>query len=345
MAIRPEHDSDTDRSRRLLFAPELTDGSIRPADLARAPVREAVRSRRIPAAPSRAYQRSLMGRGRLSYESETVRRAMAARRTVLGERASGPPRLLVRLDAFPHPLAFDDPRRYGTERFRAVHALLAEAGLRYLLPVTPRVSRRPLDPRDRGHRRLDDAELELLTELRRDGVTFAAHGLDHRTRRGRPRRRSELSGRSKAALGERLDLAAAELAEAAIRPDILVPPFDRFDFGQWETLAARYAVIGGGPHSVGRLGYHDTPLFRGAAVWAPAYPPLHGAAAEALAGVRRLVEQGAALWVPVALDWGRESDAGLADLGRLAREAARWSMDWEDFLTAVRASRGADDPG
>jgi hypothetical protein len=331
-------DRDADRSRRLLFAPELADGTLRGADLARAPVREAVRSRRIPSALSRAYQGSLMGRGALSYESETVPRAMAGREAVLGERAAGPPRLLVRVDAFPHPLTDEDPARYGTGRFRAVHAMFAEAGLRYLLPVAPRVVR------DGEHRRLDDDELELLADLRRDGVTFAAHGLDQRSRRARPRPPSELSGLSKRALAERLDLAADELAEAAIRPDVLVPPFDRFDWRQWPTLAERYSVISGGPASVGRMGYHDTPLWRGAAVWAPAYPPLHDGAADALAAIRRLADRGAALWVPVALDWGHESDAGLDDLADLAREAAGWSTDWEDFLDAVRASRGAAVP-
>lgn len=336
--MAPENDSD--RSRRLLFAPELATGRLQLADLARTAVREAARSRRVPAAPSRAYQRSLVRSGALSYEGETVPRAMAARHAVLGDDATGPPRLLVRVDAFPHPLALDQPARYGAERFRAVHEILAEAGLRYLLPVTPRVSRRPLDRRGREHRRLDDAELELVAQLRHDGVTFAAHGLDHRTRRHGARRPAELAGLSMEALGERLDLAAEELAEAAIRPDVLVPPFERFDWRQWDTLAERYSVIAGGPDSVGHFGYHDTPLWRHQAVWAPAYPPLHGGAAEAGAAVRRLSDQGAALWVPVALDWGRESDAGLADLARFAREAAALSTDWEEFLAAVRFSRG-----
>jgi hypothetical protein len=325
----PPVDSDSERSRRLLFAPELADGRLRPSALARAPVREAARSRRVPAGPTRAYQRSLMRRGALTYESETVPRAMAARAAVLGADALGPPRLLVRVDAFPHPRADEDPARYGIDRFRAAHAVLADAGLPYLLPVTPRPAGRPLR----------DAEVELLAALRRDAVTFAAHGLDHRTRRRR--RPSELSGLSKGALAERLDEAEAALAEAAIVPDVLVPPFDRFDWRQWETLAARYAVIGGGPNSVDRVGYHDTPLWRGNAVWAPAYPPLHGRAAEAAAAVARLTEAGASLWVPIALDWGAESDAGLDDLRRFAAVAAPLATDWAAFLDAVRSSRGA----
>ena len=210
--------------------------------------------------------------------------------------------------------------------------------------MAPRVSRRPLDPRGQDWRPLDDGELEQLAELRRDGVAFGAGGLDHRTRRGAARRRSELAGLRNEALAERLDLAAEELAAAAIRPDVLVPPWGRFGWRQWPELAKRYSVIGGRRESVGTFGYHDGPLWRGEAVWMPAYSPLHGTAAEVLAAVRRLEELGAALWVPVVLDWGRETDAGLDDLAELAGRMAPLSTDWEVFLDAVRFSRGSIEP-
>jgi hypothetical protein len=45
--------------------------------------------------------------------------------------------------------------------------------------------------------------------------------------------------------------------------------------------------------------------------------------------------------VPIALDWGRESDAGLTELARFATTAAPLASDWEEFLAAVRFSRGA----
>lgn len=327
---------DRDRSRRLLFAPELADGRIRPSDLARAEVREAIRSRRIPSLPSRRYQRALMRRGALRYEAETVARAMAARRAVLGDEAEGPPRLLVRAGSFPHPLAADEPERYGTERFRRFHEAISQTGLRYLVAVTPRVSRRPFDPRAEGHRPLADDELEMLAQLRRDGVAFAAHGLDHRTRRRSRARRSELSGLSATQAGERLDLAAEELGRAAIHPDVFVPPFDRFDWRHWDELAQRYAVVAAGHPSIDALGYHDGPLWRGDAVWLPSYAPLDGPAATVREAVRGLAEAGAALWIGVAIDWSAEVDA--PDAAALAREIAGWSTDWERFLTAVRAS-------
>lgn len=310
---------------------------MRPSQLARAEVRDATTSQRIPSPISRRYQRRLLTSGALRYETQTVARQMAARRAVLGDDADGPPRLLLRAGAFPHPLADEDPGRFGVEPFRRAHATLAEAGVPYLVAVTPRVSAHPLDARDRRWRPLDDRELEVLTDLRREGVTFAAHGLDHRTRR-RVGGASELSGLKPKQLGARLDLAAAELAHVAIRPDIFVPPFDRFGWRQWDTIAERYTVVTAGHDSVDAVGYHAGPLWRGDAVWLPVYAPLDGPALDVLTAARTLAETGASVWVGATIDWSAE--AGGSALAALARGAGAWIVDWERFLDAVRGSAG-----
>jgi hypothetical protein len=328
---------DRERNRRLLFATELEDGTVRPSQLARAEVRGATMSERVPSIVSRRYQRRLLASGALRYEAQTVARQMAARRAVLGDAADGPPRLLLRAGAFPHPLADQDPARFGVEPFRRAHATLAEAGVPYLLAVTPRVSARPLDARDDRWRPLDDRELDVLTQLRREGVTFAAHGLDHRRRRRRGRA-SELAGLNPKALVARLDEAATELAQHAIRPDVFVPPFDRFDWRQWDAIAQRYAVVTAGHDSVDAVGYHDGPLWRGDAVWLPVYAPLDGPALDVLAAARGLAEAGASVWAGAAIDWS--ADVAGSSLGALAAGAGAWMVDWERFLDAVRGSAG-----
>jgi hypothetical protein len=336
VAQKDRIDRDSQRSRRLLFSPELADGTLRPSQLARAEVRAAVPSRRVPSALSRRYQRALMQRGALRVEGETIARAVAARRAVLGDAADGPPRLLVRAGAFPHPLTDEDPARFGTERFRRFHEALGVHGMRYLVAVTPRVSVRPLDPKATGDRPLRDDELELLADLRRDGVAFAAGGLDHRTRKRAEGKRTELGALSKRVLPQRLAQADEELAAIAIRPEVLVPPFGRFAWHQWDLLAARYEVVAAGRESLETMGFHDAPLWRGEAVFLPTYAPFDGPSAGVLPAVRGLAEQGAALWTGVVLDWPAEVDTD--DLARLVADAARWSSDWEIFLAAVRAS-------
>jgi hypothetical protein len=326
------------RSARLLFASELARGSIAPAALALPEVAQAVRSRAFTHRPVRLMQRLAQKLGWLTYEAHCVAPFMAARRAVLEDDAFGPPRLLLRVDEFPHARAFDLPERYGSDVFARFHSVMKAAGVPYLLAVTPRVAHDYLNPKATGGRPLDDEEIALLRSVRRDGVAFGLHGYDHRTRRRGPKRRSELCGLSRAEVTELLDRAGTELGEHGIRPRVFVPPFNRFDAHQYNGLAERYSVICGGPETVPLLGFHRTPLWRGGAVYMPAYAPLYARAAAVMEGVERLVTQRAALWVPLVLHWGDEADDGWRDVERLADRIAPYATRWSGFLDAVEVS-------
>ncbi|HEY7960760.1 MAG TPA: DUF2334 domain-containing protein [Solirubrobacteraceae bacterium] len=330
------------RSARLLFGSELAAGRLEPAALRARAVRSAVRSRPIPPRPWRIAQQVARRRGRLDYERAVVDPLQSARRAVLGDAAASPPRFLVRVDEFPHYLAWDDPARYGSDGFRRFHAILAGAGVPYLVAVPPRVSRAPLNPAERRWRAFDESERALLAELRAsDGVAFALHGRDHRTRFDSPRRRSELCGLNPSATAALLDQALVELAQLGVVPAVFVPPFNRFDAGQYSELARRFAVVCGGPESIGLLGFHRSPLWLGDAVYLPSYFPFYGPAAEVRAAAARLIERDAGLWTPIALHWGWEADAGWSELEALVASIAPYAARWEDFLDAVKAS--ADD--
>jgi hypothetical protein len=139
-------DLDGARSARLLFVPEYTTGVVNDSDLVIAQVRAATCVPRVPSRPRRVAQQLRYKLGRLGYERDVVAPLVAAREAVLGERAGGPPRFLVRVDEFPHYRSWDDPGRFGTERFERFHEVLAGAGVPYLLAVLPRVSHEPLSP-------------------------------------------------------------------------------------------------------------------------------------------------------------------------------------------------------
>jgi Uncharacterized protein conserved in bacteria (DUF2334) len=326
------------RSARLLL------GFDRPVDeldvtlLRSRAVRAAVRSRRPPSPPQRFLQRVQRKLGRLEYERAVADPLQAARRAALGTQAAAPPRFLVRVDEFPHYLAWDQPDRYGTERFRHFHELMAGAGVPYLLAVPPRVSHAPLDPREHGWRAPDAAERELLARLPGAGVSFALHGLDHRTRFSSPRRHSELCGLDRAATAALIDTGVHELAALSISSEVFVAPYNRFDREQYNALASRFTVVCGGPESVGLLGFQRTPLWRGEAVYLPAYHPLYGHAHEVLPAARRLIEARIGLWAPIALHWGWEADEEWTALEQLLAAIAPHAARWEDFLAAVRAS-------
>jgi hypothetical protein len=219
---------------------------------------------------------------------------------------------------------------------------MSAAGVPYLIAVVPRLARAPLDPAGAESRPLDDGEREMLAVLAADPDAMAAlHGLDHRTRHTSPRRHSELTGLDEAATEALLDRALGELAPLGIAPSVFVPPYNRFDAAQYEVLARRFAVVCGGPESIGTLGFHRTPLWRGEAVYLPSYQPLYGRARDVLPAARRLIERDEGLWAPIVLHWGWEADEEWRALEALAAEIAPCTSRWEAFLEEVGASAAA----
>jgi peptidoglycan/xylan/chitin deacetylase (PgdA/CDA1 family) len=285
----------------------------------------------------RLWQEVTLKRGSRDWQ-EHVGPLAGARRAALGEKAAGPPRVLIRVDEFPHARGFDSADRFGIDAYRRFHEVLTEAGVPYLLAITPRVSRDFLDPDIEEWRPLEDAEIELLHALQGDGVAFALHGLDHHTRYKPDRRHSEFCGLDAAATAERLDVALGIFAELGLETPIFVPPFNRFDASQYEALAERFEIVCGGPESVRLLGFIP-PGWLGGALYLPSYRPLYGKAADAAAGLERLYRTRASLWAPVTFHWGWELDD---DFGALRDFCARWAefaVEWTELLAAAHSAQ------
>jgi hypothetical protein len=331
------------RSARLLFGPELAGGDLDYAELARPEVFNAVRSQRFPGPVRRFRERLAQRRGKLDLGVELFNPLMHARRTVLGDAAYGSPRVLVRVDEFPHCQAADDPSRFGTESYRRFHELLKGAGIPYLAAVLTRVSNDPYNPSATGNRALDEQEIAFLKQLKEDGVEFATHGFDHRTRFKSGRRHSELMGLSDLAVEKLLDRAGSELRAIGLAPKVFVPPYNRFSAGQYPTIAARYDVVCGGPESVGTLGFHRAPLWRGDAVYFPSYAPFYGRAEEAVDAIAGLAAMEVPIWAQVTLHWGWEAKDSFASLERSLERLASFAQPWSNFLGEVAASRDAVD--
>ena len=328
---------DERRTARLLFAPDLETHEVLQVELDRPEVAEAVRWAPVPSRISRELQRRAVRDGKLTYLDDVAAPVQAAREAVMGERAAGDPRLLVRVDEFPYYGAYDDPEGWAS----TVTVFHADAmrGTPYLLAVLPRVARDPLDPRGTESRPLDDAERAALARAQADGVAFALHGYDHRTRRGSERAHSELAGLRGAALEAFLDRGLEAIRELGLEPRAFVPPYNRFDPRQYRILAERFDVVTGGPESVRRLGWHRSPQWRADAVYMPAHPPLYGRAEEMLATIETLVERRWALWVPVVLHLSWEAAEEWRGLVRWVQSAGRYAVPWDDFYAAVDASR------
>jgi len=303
-------------------------------------VRRALEPRPVPPAPLRAVQRIAMKLGRLDWERAWLRPLMTARRSVLGDAASGPPRFLVRVDEFPYYTSFDRP--HDIEMSRRFHHVMASAGLAHLMSVLPQLTHAPLSPGAGGGRPLGSEEIALLERMRRDGVSFAQHGSTHRTRFASPRRRSELCGLAPQQLQALLDEGRRKLQTAGVdETRVFVPPFNRFEAGQFPLLARHFEVICGGPESVALMGFHGGPLWRGEAVYLPCYAPLYADARTVLPTAERLIDASPGTWIPIVLHTSWEQGDEFRSLERLAARIAPYATSWEQLLGEIGRSAAA----
>jgi Uncharacterized protein conserved in bacteria (DUF2334) len=281
-----------------------------------------------------------MKRGRLDWEHDWLEKLLVARRSVLDDAAVGPPRFLVRVDEFPYYTSYDRPQ--DIDMSRRFHHVMAEAGVPHLMSVLPQLTHAPLTVGSSGGRPLGKEEIDLLEQMRRDGVAFAQHGTTHRTRFESPRRRSELCGLPTVQADQLLEQGKRQLAEAGIHaPRVFVPPFNRFDAAQYPMLASRFDVICGGPESVALMGFQGGPLWRGNAVYLPCYAPLYADARTILPMAERMIDLAPGTWIPIVLHTSWEQDDDFAGLERLAERIAPFAAHWDDFLAAVDRSAPA----
>jgi Uncharacterized protein conserved in bacteria (DUF2334) len=296
-----------------------------------AQVRRVLTPSPVPSAPTRAAQRLAMKLGRLDWESGWLAKLLAARRSVLGGAAAGPPRFLVRVDEFPNHSSFDRPQ--DIEMSRRFHEVMASAGLPHLMAVVPQLTHAPLEPGSSGGRSLGEEEIGLLEQMRRDGVTFAQHGTTHRTRFTSPRRRSELCGLPPGEAERLLEDGRVRLAAAGVSSvRVLVPPFNRFDAAQYPMLATRFDVICGGPESVALMGFHGGPLWRDGAVYLPCYAPLYADARTVMPMAERMIDLAPGTWIPIVLHTSWEQGDDFGSLKRLAERIAPFAANWDEFL-------------
>jgi hypothetical protein len=332
--------TDAARSARLLFDAEIAAGVVSADDVAVPAVLDAIRARPVPPVPMRWAQDVMRKLGRLDHQRAVDEPLVKTRQAVLGNRAAAPPRFLVRVDEFPHYKAWDEPERFGTAGFERFHEILQSAGVPYLVAALPRVSRAPLDPHGTDSRALTDEEATMLRRVAGSaGVAVALHGRDHRTRFGDPRRHSELCGLEARQTAALLDEGLAELDRHGVYPDVFIAPYNRFDAAQWPLLAQRFAIVGGGPEGIRRLGFQRAPVWREGAVYLPSYAPYYGHARDVLPAAERAIARRTGLWTPLVLHWGWESDAGWRELEALCARIAPFAAEWTDFRDAVERSR------
>ena len=325
----------------MLLHPEISSGAI---DLVTAVGRAAAAASRT--AGVTGPRRGVMQRLRMKLRGwdpliSHLAAQAAVRAEMLGESRPVTPCVLLRMDEFPHAAAVDRPD-LRTGAYAEFHAILAEAGARYLVAAVPEPCADYRDPAGTLRRGLTPDEVEMLRRLHAEGTAIGLHGRTHRTRSANPRRHSELLGLGAAELAALLDFGDGVLAEVTgARPRVFVPPFNRFSGRQLRSLLGRYDVVSGGPESIALVGTAAGPSWVGNGVYLPSYPPLYGSAATVAEALERLEDAGAGVWLPAVLHWGHEHPDGFAALRRAAPVIARNTVAWDELLGAVDVARAA----
>ncbi len=290
----------------------------------------------LPARPHVTFLRKAMVRAGLAYDACSLdqrqvlghqRRLMRAVRAGLGLAASAAPaRFLLRVDDFPaSPGSLDSFARF--------HAIARDHAVPYLLAVTP------FAEIGGGAGRLTDEAAATLRACATEGAELAVHGFRHVSRYRNYA--NELLGVPVAALNRALDRAAAHFRDHGFAPIGFVPPFNGFDPVSFQTLADRFAVIGGGPESVGQLGYRAGPSFLGGALYVPSYRHAYDLPLGDLRAFDRMAAGGDELTIPVTLHWANDAATGFAGFralcARLRDRTDRWS-DLAQRAAAIRQS-------
>ena len=303
--------ADEELTAGLLFTDELASASVSHRDLYRPDVCNVIRERRELSPRTAPLERFAMKRGWLDYRSHWVLPFDQARRSVLGDNASGPPRLLVRVDEFPHASAWDEPTRYGPDAFRRFHEIMSNAGVPYLLadrrafPDDTSTRRRARSGSSTTPRRLCWRSFVGSSQFRRTRLESPNPGSSSATEIGVARSRP-------GALNEFLDRVDRGLGGPWISPHAFRPSFDRFDARQYPLLAGRYTVVCGGPATVTVLGFRRSPVGLRGGVYLPSlFAPLRSSRDVLPAVKRRCRSRRRRLWIPSCCTGdGRPTTAG-----------------------------------
>ncbi len=219
-----------------------------------------------------------------------------------------PPRFLLRVDDYPR---WDR----GPDGFRRFHAILRDAGIRYLLGVIPRPAENPEDPKDGRDRRWTAEEGAVLAEVAPD-VEIALHGLTHRRRPGNVP--AEIVGCPTAELRDHLTEGLDVLRAAGLSTRAYIPPYNAVDPAALAILASHFDLVCGGPETERWLGCLPGPCRLKDAWFLPSYKPAYGRAREVASFVRAARGRAVPLLIPVTIHWAWEEADGFEGVRRLA---------------------------
>ncbi len=237
-------------------------------------------------------------------------RAKAAACLKEPENAS-PYTFLLRVDDFPAPNA-------ASEDFLEFHDAAREAGVPYLLGVTPFLGRAEnsggLTPR----------EIEILKKCSDEGMEVALHGFTHQPLHSRYK--SELLGMSEVAVRSSLAQAQDYFYKIGFEPRVFIAPFNSYDCVTYPALASQFPVICGGPESSDTLGRRVGPCYLNGSLYIPSYRGAYDVISSSILQGTGLPDF---LPVPLTVHWANGKKDGWKSMRQLFKQIRTRVIPWK----------------
>jgi len=199
---------------------------------------------------------------------------------------------LIRVDDFPRiPMNCEEFLRFHT----------AMQGTPYLLAVIPRIcTTYYTDMNNNSSRNLTEQEIKILKKIAKENVSFAFHGLTHKTT---SKENTEFIGLSREKTEANIKEGLKILSKLGISTNIIVPPFNTFDLENIQSFKKYFKIVTGGPETIKIFGKLPIGNLDGI-LYIPSYKPFYGKAKN----VYNALEKSRKI-ICITLHWGWEIDS------------------------------------
>lgn len=175
-------------------------------------------------------------------------------------------KILVRVDDFPH-------RIKSFEEFLKFDNVMKKYKISYILGVTPFLSADIFNPNNKKFKKLTKKEIGFLKKaVKEKRILIALHGITHQTRS--TKKYSEFVGKNPKELEKEIIKVKKYMKTQGFNPEILIPPFNKFDKENLKTFRKYFKVITGGPENIKYFG-KISPRIMDKIFYLPSYFPTY----------------------------------------------------------------------
>jgi len=225
---------------------------------------------------------------------------------------------LIRVDDFPH-------WEYGTEKFERFASIFEKNRIKFLLGITPMLSKNRHNPYERDFSPLTDKEISTIKKF--SVIEIALHGLTHQTLKNKYH--SEFMGLAEKQTKEKLVKGIQVLKSFNLFPVAFIAPFDTFDKTNFQIFTSHFKIVCGGYPSARTFGFYITPCILNHSVYVASYKPFSGSAKTTLHWLKELKPQ--SLIVPITLHWAAEVESNFAYVDELLKRLNGHILPWKQL--------------